>query len=127
MTIRPPEQQTLDDLLAEWHRWARGFQAVPGHRTSAMFQGVRSSRQWDSANDVIDGSLHDQTMRAFDFHVNELEPVYRTALQIQARNLVTGKSVWSSPRLPNDIESRAQLLGLARVALLSRLTVAGIV
>lgn len=125
--MRDDTQQLLDNLLAEWHRWAKGFQIVSAHKSSAMFQGVRSSRQWDTENEVIDGTLHDQTMRAFDFNVNELEPVYRTALQFQARNLATGKSVWSSPRLPDDLESRAQLLGLARVALLNRLTVAGIV
>jgi len=125
--MRNDTNDLLNDLLAEWHRWARGFQIVASHGTSAMFSGVRSSRQWDSENEVIDGTLHDQTMRAFDFHVNELDHVYRTALQIQARNLVTGKSVWASPRLPNDLESRAQVLGLARAALLSRLSAAGIV
>ena len=125
--MRDDTNDLLNDLLSEWHRWARGFQIVANHGTSAMFSGVRSSRQWDSENEVIDGTLHDQTMRAFDFHVNELDHVYRTALQIQARNLVTGKSVWASPRLPNDLESRAQVLGLARAALLSRLSAAGIV
>lgn len=125
--MKNDSNELLNDLLADWHRWARGFQIVAGHGTSAMFSGVRSSRQWDSENEVIDGTLHDQTMRAFDFHVNELDHVYRTALQIQARNLVTGMSVWSSHRLPNDLESRAQVLGLARSALLSRLSAAGIV
>ena len=125
--MKNDSNELLNDLLADWHRWARGFQIVASHGTSAMFAGVRSSRQWDSENDVIDGTIRDQTMRAFDFHVNELDHVYRTALQIQARNLVTGKSVWASPRLPNDLESRAQVLGLARAALLSRLSAAGIV
>ena len=125
--MRNETHELLDGLLQDWHRWSKGFQIVASHGTSAMFAGQRSSRQWDSENEVTDSTLHSQTMREFDFHVMELIPEYRTALQIQARNLVTGRQVWISPRLPNDIESRAQLLGLARSALLVRLISAGIV
>lgn len=125
--MRNDTNDLLKDLLAEWHRWARGFQIVASHGTSAMFSGVRSSRQWDSENDVIDGTIRDQTMRAFDFHVNELDHLYRTALQIQARNLASGVHVWRSERLPKDREERYKLLGMARAALLARLSSAGIV
>ena len=96
--MKNDSNELLNDLLADWHRWAR-FQIVASHgTTSAMFAGVRSSRQWDSENDVIDGTIRDQTMRAFDFHVNELDHLYRTALQIQARNLASGVHVWRSEK-----------------------------
>lgn len=116
----------LDDLLAEWHRWAKGFQPVASHGTSAMFTGVKSSRQWDSENEATDGSLHNEQMKAVDFAVNELEPLHRTALQIQARNLVTGRSVWKSARLPEDVKERAVILADARINLQKRLTILGI-
>lgn len=116
----------LDDLLADWHRWARCWQAVAEHGACAMFSGVKSSRQWDSENETTDSALHNTQMKAVDFHVNELEPMYRTALQIHARNLVTGRSVWTSARLPSDIEERAIILQKARNSLLKRLTIAGI-
>lgn len=116
----------LDDLLADWHKWARGWSGVAEHESCAMFTGVISSRQWDSENDVIDSALHSAQMTAFDFHVNELEPLHRTALQIQARNLVTGRSVWSSARLPVDVEERAIILMKARNCLTNRLKDAGI-
>jgi len=116
----------LDDLLAEWHRWAKGWQDVSAPKTSAMFSAVKISRQWDSEDDVLDGSIHNAQMKAFDFHVNELQPLQRTALQINARNLVTGRSVWTSARLPQDIEARAIILRDARNDLMKRLVCAGI-
>lgn len=91
-----------------------------------MFHGVRSSRQWDSESDVLDGTLHNSQMEAFDFHVNELDSISRTALSIQARNLVTGRSVWVSARLPDDPEKRALILQNARNNLIKRLQIAGI-
>ena len=116
----------LDDLLAEWHRWASGWQAVATHGASAMFTGVKSSRQWDSENEATDASLHNTQMKAFDFHVGELEPLHSTALQIQARNLVTGRSVWTSARLPQDPVMRLTILIEARINLTKRLTGAGL-
>ena len=116
----------LDDLLAQWHRWCNGFEAVPTPRVSAMFSGVKTSRQWDSEDDCLDGSIHNAQMKAFDFHVGELKPLQRTALQIQARNIVTGRSVWTSARLPDDIQERAIILRDARNDLVKRLVFAGI-
>lgn len=111
----------LDELLIEWHRWCRNFQMVAQPKTSAMFAGNKSSRQWDSENEVSDGSLHNADMKALDFHINELIPVYRTAIQINARNLSTGKSVWTSARLPEDVAERQMILRDARNALCARL------
>jgi hypothetical protein len=116
----------LDSLLAEWHQWCRGFSIVGQHGTAPMFNGLVSSKQWDSESDVLDNHLHSSQMLAFDFHVNELEPLYRTAIGLQARNLVTGKSIWTSARLPKDLEERAIILGIARDLLINRLTLAGI-
>ena len=125
--MKDDTRELLDSLLSEWHRWAQGFSPVAGHGTSAMFTGVRSSRQWDSQDDVNDGGMHNTQMKAIDFNVGELCDVYRTALQFNARNLATGRAVWTSPRLPTDLETRAQVLGLARSALIARLRDAGVV
>ena len=113
--------ELLNDLLAQWHRWSDGFQPVASHGTSAMFCDVRSSRQWDNAGDVADAVCHNTEMKALDFHIMELKPDYRTAIGINARNLVTGRSVWTSARLPDDIEKRAEILRDARSELLRRL------
>ena len=115
----------LDDLLLAWHRWASGFTPLGQHTVAPMFNGYSSSRQYDSESDVIDGALHCDHMRAVDFHISELEPMHRTAICINARNLHTGKSVWNSARLPDDAQKRQEILAVARITLTKRLQNAG--
>ena len=116
----------LDDLLAQWHQWAKGFSIVGQHGTAPMFNGLVSSKQWDSEGDVLDGNIHHSQMATVDFHIGELEPLHRTAIGINARNLVTGRSVWTSARLPTDLEARAVILRTARGILQNKSTSAGI-
>lgn len=116
----------LDSILCDWFNWARGYQVVAGHGTSAMFAGVRSSRQWDAEHDIVDGALHNAQMEAVDFQIGELPPLQRTALGVQARNLHTGHFVWTSARLPADAAERAAILADARAALTVRLVNAGV-
>ena len=126
-------QSLIDGLLIQWHEWARKYQIVSGYGKSPMFQDAPSSRQWDSEHDVLDHDVGSHTVRAVEFAINGSDKgegamieVYRIALRTQARNLSTGYSVWKSPRLPNDLESRAQVLGLARAELIIRLGKVGI-
>lgn len=116
----------LDSILSDWFQWARGFQPVASHGTSAMFSGVRSSRQWDSESDATDASLHNDQMQTVNFCIDEMTPIHRTALNLQARNLVTGRSVWTSARLPADVAARAVILGEARRLLTVKLIGAGV-
>lgn len=116
----------LDDLLSNWHRWASGFSALGSHTVAPMFQGFSTSRQWDAVQDIVESEINGDQMAAVDFHINELEPIHRTAIGIQARNLVTGKNVWTSARLPQDIEERCLCLAAARNKLTASLVKAGI-
>lgn len=116
----------LNDLLIDWHHWARRWSPHAEPTTGAMWRGVKSSRQWEDTLDIADHAQHSATMTAIDFAVSEMAPAYRTAIQIHARNLATGVTVWSSPRLPTDLQSRAQLLGLAKQALSASLAKAGL-
>ena len=116
----------LDALLEDWHIWCSNFRHVAQSGSCAMFTDVKSSRQWQDADEVLDNVKHNSTMKALDFHINELEPNHRTALQIKARNLVTGVSVWTSARLPADPQARAAILMAAKSALLARLSAAGV-
>jgi len=124
--MKNDSHQILDSLLSDWHRWAQGYSPVAGHGTSAMFTAVRSSRQWDSEDETLDASLHNTQMKAVDFHISEMSPLFRTALCINARNLATGRSVWTSARLPADVKERAIVLGEARSVLIVKLRDAGI-
>lgn len=132
--MRNESDHILADLLAAWHKWAAGWAGVAAYGSCAMFTGVRSSRQWDSANDVVDGDLHNSQMQAVEFAINgdergqgAMPNPYRTAIQIHARNLATGASVWSSPRLPVDPEELAIVRLEAMDMLTRRLLAAGVV
>jgi hypothetical protein len=116
----------LDDILSQWHQWCNGYAVLGEHKTSAMFNGVRNYKQYDTEYEVNDSSLHSAQMKTVNFHVEELNPMQRTAVGMQARNLCTGRSVWSSARLPADIAQRATLLAEARNILCKKLISAGI-
>ena len=119
-------RHTLDSLLADWHHWCKGFSPCGQHGTAPMFNGLVSSKQWDSEGEVLDAHLRSSQLEAVDFHIGELEPLHRTAIGIHARNLVTGRSVWSSERLPSDPQERAIILQKAMNLLKNKLTGAGI-
>lgn len=121
--------QALDAILSEWHRWAQGEQFGSGYGYSPMFQRAGSGRSGaESEDEVNDATIRRSTMQAVNFHIFELGNVqWITAIQMQARNLATGKQVWASPRLPQDIAARAVLLADARNALMARLMNDGVI
>lgn len=120
-------RQLLDDILAEWHWWCRAYRYAAGVGRQPMFAEALSSRNHETQYEIAENQIESGRMEAVDFHVNELRPEYRTALQINARNIVTGRSVWKSARLPEAIEERAVLLADARNALMRRLIGAGVI
>ena len=123
----------LDDLLAEWHKWCRGFSIVGQHGTAPMFNGLVSSKQWDSEHEVLDDRLHSSQLEIVEFSINgdekgqgAMPEPYRTAISFKAKNLATGKNVWISPRLPKDQLGRFQVLNEAYEILIKRLSLAGV-
>lgn len=119
-------RQLFDDLLCQWHHWSRGYRPIADVGSSPMFHQCKSGKQYEEQYDIAEQSLDDDAMRSIDFHVYELSPTMRTAIQINARNLATGWAVWRSERLPADSAERAIVLAGARAALLVRLMDAGI-
>ena len=117
--------EMLNGLLCDWHRWATGYQHVGGINTSPMFRETKAGRQWDTVDQIIDQDIEHSRMEAIDHIIMALEAMHRTALQIQARNLYTGKAVWSSARLPACAEERALVLIAARTTLSTKLQKAG--
>lgn len=116
----------FDDILCRWHHWSRGYRPIADVGSSPMFSQCKSGRQYEQQYDIAEQALEDDAMRSVDFHVYELSPSYRTAIQLNARNLATCRSVWRSARLPEDIGERAVVLAGARAALMGRLLDAGI-
>ena len=117
--------EILNSLLCDWFRWAKGYQHVSGIGTSPMFRECRSNyRQWASLDEIVQEDT--SQMEALDSIIMQLRDVYRTSLQLQARNLHTGYVVWTSARLPADPKERATILGEARAALRAKLQSAGV-
>ena len=125
--MRNESDSILDDLLSRWHSWCRGSRYQNEVTADPAFKGHRSSRQWDSLDEVIDSDLTSSTMKSIDFQVSELLDPYRAAIYINARNCYTGREVWLSPRLPQDREARRELVLAARMMLLKRLIGAGVI
>ncbi len=117
----------LDDLLGRWHRWASAAPSVRGYAPlAAGCWGYRASRQYDDQNGALDSDLADSTMTAVDFQVSEMAEPWRSAIYCNARNISTGRRVWSHPRLPADRAERAALVAFARDLLQKRLIGAGV-
>lgn len=116
----------VSDILSEWHHWCSGYLGVPRIGSSAIFRQARSPRGWDSIQDIVEREIDYDRMAAVDFHIGEMSPLHRTALQIEARNLATGRSVWASARLPADHMERARIVAAARADIAMRLTDAAI-
>jgi hypothetical protein len=124
--VRDETDNILDDLLSRWHQWAKGFKVCPEPGADPMFRGVKSGRSWDSTAEIIEDELSSSTMEAIDFQVSEMAEPGRTAIYVNARNCYTGRSVWLSPRLPQDPAIRAVILLEARTELIRRLLRAGV-
>ena len=116
----------LDDILSRWHAWARGYRPVIQSAADPMFREARSSKQWDSMDDVIDEEITSKIMKAVDFQVSEMKDPHRAAIHALAKNCYAGHSVWISPRLPSDQAERAIIVLEARNQLMRRLMAAGV-
>lgn len=120
-------EASLDALLIMWHTFASQEGVGWGYpsRAPASHQ-YRCSRQYDDTNGAIDGDVDRNIAQAVGHQVDKIADPHRTALHINARNLKTGVSVWSSPRLPTDQIERAHVVAAARNMLARRLMAEGL-
>lgn len=115
-------EASLDGLLIIWHTWASGEQVGQAYPSSAPGCALyRASRQYDTENGAMDGDVDSAIGAAVDAAVQKMENPYRTAIHINARNLVIKVSVWGSARLPVDPVERAKIMATARDQLRRRL------
>lgn len=116
----------LDDLLSRWHWWSKHTAdraGLPGR--APVFGTSLSNSQYDWENNVENEMIESRIMRGFDAAISKVPQPYFTALSFQARNLVTGRNVWLSPRLPRGEELEVMILE-ARNLLLKELTKDGV-
>jgi hypothetical protein len=118
----------VSDLLARWHCWSAGHSLVHGYPTqSSSCRAARASRQYDDENGGLDAHVDAVLMQAVDGVVDQIPDPWRTALAVQARNLHTGRQVWSSPRLPVCPMLRGQIVVQARRKFIEGLARGGLV
>lgn len=116
----------LDDLLSRWHSWARSYKANQQAPRDPIFRDAKSSRGWDTTDNIIEDEIQGSMMEAIDFQVSEMKDPHRAAIYVLARNLSTGRSVWLSPRLPTDPVERATIVAEARNQIVKRLMAVGV-
>lgn len=117
----------LDELLSEWHAWARPDTLERGFNRRALVCGdYRVSRQYDDTNGALDVALSSRQSAAVNFAVQHMLDPWRAAIGELARNLYTGHEVWRSPRLPSEPTELAVVVKTARKMLIFKLTDAGL-
>lgn len=124
--MKPEHNLMLDDMLSRWHSWQLSNPAARGYaRCSAGFEQYRSSRQ--HSIDDLEADVDNSRCKQVDFEVREMQDPYRSAIYFEARNLSTGRRVWTSPRLPQDIAERSALIQQSRGMLCVRLVNSGVI
>jgi hypothetical protein len=125
--MRNDLQDILSSLLADWHRWSQHRGSRNGYPGKAAgFGQSRSNTQYDWENGVEAEMVDRRIMEGFDAAIQRIPQPWNTALQFEARNMVARVQVWSSPRLPKDIEERQVLVLEARNRLLRELAKDGV-
>lgn len=126
------DHATLDDLLARYHHWCKGYSPVQVSGADPAFRKAKSSRGYQTIDEIVEDEIEGDIMAAMDFQIGELpdEPparAYRSAVLASARNCYTGRNVWLSPRLPSDPLERGIIVAEARNLLTRRLIACGVI
>jgi hypothetical protein len=108
-SARPPVSELdmrIDGLLSAWHAWRSGYRLGRGYKGSdSTCQDYRAPTHWDWKNGAAQDRAEDQMMRGVDRSIERIpnDPQrWRTAIEVEARNLHCDAAVWSSPALPSD-------------------------
>ena len=129
--FEPPSEaeinDRLNDLLARWHAHCNAYSAGKGYPSAnAACRQAQTTSVWDAWSGAQDDAASRRIMEEFDAAMWDVPQPYLTALQLQARNLYTGKQVWQSPRLPADPMERGVLLMEGRNLLMRGLAKRGV-
>lgn len=128
MKAEQESNEVLNELLVSWHIRCKHYVYGKDYpSTSAGFSDWRASRQYDDENGALDTDIHASTLDTLNAEIYALDHPYQDAIHIQARNLYTGKSTWTSPRLPAGEIERAAILFEARDRLKKQLARRGII
>ena len=117
---------TLEDILSRWHHYTQQYKLTAGIGGQPMFRYTQRPRGGQTVEALLDDDAERGQMEGVDFQVSEMQDPHRAAIYILARNLSTGRSVWMSPRLPQDPLQRATIVAEARNQITNRLMRCGV-
>jgi hypothetical protein len=123
--LDPLQQEHIDHTLIEWHHWCSAESEAIGYPRTAAGCGMwRASRQYDDHNGSIDAYAENVICQAVDNLIAGMIDPYRSALHMEARNLVTAR-VWRSARVDQD--RAEEIIQDARAMLWQRMAFNGLV
>lgn len=118
-------ENLLDSLLQDWHNASKHEGLTPEVTVCPTFSKAPSYRGEQFEHEIAEDSIDATRLAAIQFHVEQLSPEHRTALQFEARNLNARVKVWRSVRLPVDPGELRELVKDARAELMRRLAADG--
>lgn len=119
--MRDNPDNLLDGILQDWHAASRAEPLVPERTECVTFAHHATNRGADFEHEIAEESIDATRMQAIQFHIDQLSPLHRTALEFEARNLNARVKVWRSARLPEDKAAREAVIKAARDDLMRRL------
>lgn len=100
------------ELLVLWWRFERShdLSGMGYPKISPSCAGYRASRQYDDTNGADDTDAMGKLAIHIGQAVDRVDQPWRTALYMTAKNNALGLSVWTSARLPEDKDARAEMV-----------------
>ncbi|MET2526906.1 hypothetical protein [Ralstonia pseudosolanacearum] len=90
----------LDDLLYDWANWERTYSATCGFSAvDKTCAAARSSRQWQTTDEILDAGIFAWQMGQVEASVDELSGAHQLAIRVEMMNR-QGPQVWRNPRAP---------------------------
>ncbi|MCK4125457.1 MULTISPECIES: hypothetical protein [Ralstonia solanacearum species complex] len=90
----------LDDLLYDWACWERMYSATRGFSAvDKTCAAARSSRQWQTTDEILDAGVFAWQMEQVEACVDELGSSHQLAIRVEMMNR-QGPAVWRNPRAP---------------------------
>lgn len=133
VVLMPPQtlETQLDGLLIDWYQWQAAYTMTRGFTRDQRTTGSYvTPGHWDWKNGAADDRAHALQVQAVDEAIQRIpnEPeLWRTAIEITARNLALNIKVWYSPVMPPTKEGRDVLILEARNKLARELLRKGVI
>ncbi len=89
------EIELAEELLKEWYDWSRQWRPdLDMPHLAPYCREAQSGGGWEEDSEILEESLHRNTMEAVDFCVNSLPPEYSLAIGLEMRKRRRAAREW---------------------------------